>query len=205
MPLPHRDAEADPRSPNAAPIDAGLLARARSGDPGARSSLLSRSLGLLERRVRGWIRRDSRRVEVEDVVQETLVSAGRAIGRLRAADAGSFHSWLLRIAWTRWMDHLRRDLREEPTPEPAPAAGPVPAVVVVPGVRGAEVFGHVHDLAAQERLVVILRDFLGVPWDTTTFVLARATRKAARNVHARAHGRVRDDEPLGLLGRLFGR
>ena len=54
------------------------------------------------------MRRGCNRSEAEDAAQETLASVARQIGKFRADPAmGSFHAWVMRIAYCRIADQFR--------------------------------------------------------------------------------------------------
>jgi RNA polymerase sigma-70 factor (ECF subfamily) len=89
--------------------DADLAMRARSGDTAAFSVLVARH----EARVRRFVRRAAVH-EADDIAQEAFLKAWQR----RAAwnGSGSYLSWLMRIAWTTYLDHSRsarrRSVRE---------------------------------------------------------------------------------------------
>jgi len=64
------------------------------------------------------------REEVEDLVQETLLSAVASIGQLRQPEMAG--AWLLRILRRKWYDALRRRPRERAATASEPAAPDVP-------------------------------------------------------------------------------
>lgn len=67
-------------------------------------------VGLYWRPVMGVaIRRGCNHSDAEDVAQDTVTSVARHIGRFRTDPAaGSFRSWVMRIAYCRIADHFRR-------------------------------------------------------------------------------------------------
>ena len=84
---------------------ATTLARARAGDQGAFSDLVNpyrRQLLVHCYRILGSVQ------DAEDVLQEVLLSAWRALGQF---DGGSFRAWLYRIATNRCLNYFRDDAR----------------------------------------------------------------------------------------------
>ena len=84
---------------------ATTLARARAGDQSAFSDLVNpyrRQLLVHCYRILGSVQ------DAEDVLQEVLLSAWRALGQF---DGGSFRAWLYRIATNRCLNYLRDDAR----------------------------------------------------------------------------------------------
>ena len=75
------------------PTDDDLLARLRAGDRSAFGDLVRAHRAAIVRAVRGYVANDA---EAEDVTQQALLKALRAIGEFRG-DA-SFETWLRKIA-----------------------------------------------------------------------------------------------------------
>ncbi|MEQ1510557.1 MAG: sigma-70 family RNA polymerase sigma factor [Sphingopyxis sp.] len=82
-----------------------LMARAQNGDAGAYRALLSSS----ESWLRGFFARRIAPHEVDDLVQETLISLHRK--RATYDPARPFLPWLAAIARYRWVDRLRQTYR----------------------------------------------------------------------------------------------
>lgn len=119
----------------------------------------------------------------EDLVQDTFVRATRALGGYRG---GHPRAWLLRIARTTALDHLRRRT-EVPAGDQLPdAAGADPDVVEQVTVRAA-----LARLSDDHRTVLVLRDDLGLPHDEVAAVLDR-TVGATRVLLHRARAAFRD-------------
>jgi len=81
------------RAPDAADTEAGLIARAQAGDIGAYERL---SGAYADRLFMLLLRLLGDRSEAEDVAQEVMLRAWRAIGRFRGQS--SYFTWLYRIA-----------------------------------------------------------------------------------------------------------
>jgi RNA polymerase sigma-70 factor (ECF subfamily) len=86
-----------------------LLARARAGDAECYTVLLRETARWLER----YFRRRIPPAELDDLVQDTLVSVHRKLASHDPERA--FLPWLAAIARYRWVDHLRRAYRAERT------------------------------------------------------------------------------------------
>lgn len=75
------------------------ISRASTGEPGARAALFERHAEKLRCYVAFRLGRAlARRVEVEDVVQETFLRAWRDVERAHLSGEGAFAGWLARIA-----------------------------------------------------------------------------------------------------------
>lgn len=82
---------------------ADLVARAQAGESRAQTLLVER----YTRRISGYVRSIIHQPDaVEDVVQMVFIKMFRRLGRLR--DAGSFESWLFRLARNTSVDFIRR-------------------------------------------------------------------------------------------------
>jgi RNA polymerase sigma-70 factor (ECF subfamily) len=107
---------------------ADLLRSARQGDAEAVNRLLERHRQALRRLVQMRLdRRIRRRVDVSDIVQETLVEASRRLAEYLKNPAMPFHLWLRHMARDRIIDAHRRHRvsarrsvdREQPLVAPA--------------------------------------------------------------------------------------
>ena len=191
--------------------DVSLLDRARAGDDAAFEALVAphrRELLVHCYRALGSMH------DAEDVLQEVLVSAWRALDRF---DGRSLRAWLYRIATNRCLNH-RRDASRRPRPADllAPdstAAGtssaddpwwlePYPDALLEAAELGPEarfdaresialsfVAGLQH-LPAQQRCVLVLRDVLGFPAREAAEILGTTTTSVnSALVRARAGSR----------------
>jgi DNA-directed RNA polymerase specialized sigma24 family protein len=175
-----------------------LLLRARRGDREALGELLRDHGALVRRRLTRVLRsRGARALDLDDVLQDVAVAACRTIGELRTPDPRAFRAWLMRVARNRATDVHRRGQRPEPAAgdDRASELG-APASLASAGgsvrrERSESGLSTLSVLAFEERLALVLRDFLGTAWGTTSFLLRRGTDSAARNCYARARTRVR--------------
>lgn len=142
----------------------------------------------------------------EDVLQDTLVVALRSLGRLRSTTREGTRSWVLAIARNRILDLSRQGRRRErpwrrtalppallASPDPRasdpPAREPTTDAGMIQREEAEVALRALGALAPDQRLCVVLRDLLGLPWQRVAFALRRS-RPAARKLHARAHGRL---------------
>jgi len=198
-----------------------VLARAQAGDGEAFRELVAPYRGEL---LAHCYRTLGSFTDAEDVLQEALLAAWRAIGNF---DGRSLRAWLYRIATTRCLNYLRSESRR-PQPPGLPGQSarraepvrsddpwwlePIPDVLIKDPAPGPEarydaresialsfVAGLQH-LPPRERAVLVLRDVLGFPAAEAAGILDTTT--AAVNsalIRARAGlrpGRDIRDVPL---------
>lgn len=184
----------DPRT------DAELVDAARGGDRVATEQLLARHAPAL---LRFSTRRCSDPVDAEDVVQEALVSAVRALPELRTDAAVA--PWLFTIA-RRACGRMRRRRSHAPSavlplddvdaeaPEPAPdhvAAGRELGASLEAGLRG---------LKERDREVLLLRDVEGLTAPEVAAILGIEVDAVKSRLHrARAALRERLEPTLGAV------
>jgi RNA polymerase sigma-70 factor (ECF subfamily) len=186
-----------------------LLARAQAGDERAFRALVEpyrRALQVHCYRMLGSPH------DAEDIAQETLLRAWRALGRFEPR--ASLQTWLFRIATNACLDEIeRRPRRPEPVePYPDELRGEADALIYDPAARYAlreglelALLAAIQLLPGRQRAVLILRDVLG--WtgpevaallDSTVASVNSALQRARATIDSalpeRAHGASDDDE-----------
>jgi RNA polymerase sigma-70 factor (TIGR02960 family) len=187
------------------------LDRARSGDGDAFESLVApyrRELLVHCYRSLGSMR------DAEDVLQEVLLSAWRALDRF---DGRAVRAWLYRIATNRCLNHLRDESRRPPPANRSTtfSAGitsaddpwwlePYPDVLSEPVTHGPEArydakesialcfVAGLQQLPAQQRAVLVLRDVLGFPASEAADILGTTTA-SVNSALIRARGGFRPE------------
>ena len=161
-----------------------------------------RLLRIIRAKMRPWLRE---RVEPEDVLQETLLTATeKAPTSVFDSHAGILR-WLSQIAQNRILDKVayfraqRRDSAREirpggphddeaPTPEPQTPSLDSPSQVLQRRELEALVDEHVQALEpAAFREAILQRDYYEASWEEVAQAIGRETAGAAREVHRRAH------------------
>jgi RNA polymerase sigma-70 factor (ECF subfamily) len=105
--------------------------------------------------------------DAEDMTQETLLRACRALPRYQVREGVSFEAWLYRIAVNCCRSRLRRKWYQVlPWPEPAPEIVAEPELQPERRLEQnewrSEVLRAVGSLSQKHRIVVILRYYLGL-------------------------------------------
>jgi len=189
------------------------LARAQAGDGEAFRELIEPYQGELQAhcyRILGSVQ------DAEDVLQEALLAAWRALGRF---DGRSLRAWLYRIATNRCLNYLRGESRRpRPVGLPDPESGrtglvrsddpwwlePYPDVLlgeVDPGPEarydaresiGLSFVAGLQDLPPQQRVVLVLRDVLGFSAADAAGILG-TTLAAVNSALIRARAGLRPD------------
>ena len=189
------------------------LARAQAGDGEAFRELIEPYRGELQAhcyRILGSVQ------DAEDVLQEALLAAWRALGRF---DGRSLRAWLYRIATNRCLNYLRGESRRpRPVGLPDPESGrtglvrsddpwwlePYPDVLlgeVDPGPEarydaresiGLSFVAGLQDLPPQQRVVLVLRDVLGFSAADAAGILG-TTLAAVNSALIRARAGIRPD------------
>lgn len=138
--------------------------------------------------------------DADDVVQEALVKAYRALGGFR--DGANFRAWLLKIVahetFNQNRSRRRRDARERVAALLGESTDAVdPATVALSGERRAELLSVVSGLSEPHRLVVTCRYLLDLDETETATVLGWPRGTVKSRLH-RALRRLRtelDDAP----------
>ena len=156
--------------------DEVLAERAGGGEVAAFAALVARH----EPRVRRFVRRAAGHA-ADDIAQEAFLKAWQRRGDWRGQ--GSYVGWLLRIAWTTFLDHdraaRRRAVREaglvsdEPTPDPELTLAVGQALAALPArERAAAELCFAQGFSHGEAAAV-----LGLPLGTLKSAVARARAK----------------------------
>jgi len=152
--------------------EAGMLAASRAGDPDAFSDLVR----LHQRRVFRLAGRFFRKHEdVEDVAQETFLTAWRKLGTYKAK--APFEHWITRVCLNCCYGRLRRQ-----KPATLPIEQDVEAQGADPDAR-LEVERLLRELKPEERFILLLLD--GEGWSVAE--IANRLGWTAVNVKVRAH------------------
>lgn len=105
--------------------------------------------------------------DLDDIVQETLISAAGSISSLRAERDGAMPNWLLTIARHKVADNYRRSqTRSQALPDGEPAAGisaegPDVPEIVAQRDRDRRLREAMRELTADQEEVLVLRFVLG--------------------------------------------
>ena len=149
-----------------------LLLQAREGDHAAFEGLVEIYKPRLEAFVRWKLGSDlRRRVEVDDIVQETLAGAFDSIATLRSPDESAFFRWLTAIANHVIFNEARRQRRRPTVPFECDAAADGKAATSDPspseGMRRDERFERLERaldaLRPDHREVIVLARIEGLP------------------------------------------
>jgi RNA polymerase sigma-70 factor (ECF subfamily) len=141
--------------------DQQLLSSIASGDSGAFAAFYDRHAGRVLGLLRRWLGHPD---SAEDVLQETFWQVWRRAGQYDARRSPP-EAWLVLLARSRALDHLRRQ------PPPAASAWPEPAATDEPGSalersESAELVRRaLSQLPAEQRSAITLAFFAGLTYE----------------------------------------
>ena len=148
--------EKDKNNLNPVYSDADIVGRCNAGDTDAFGILMSRHEGSLRRKI---YRFGIRQPITEDIEQEVWIRAFQKLGDLR--DGASFKAWLMQVADTTCLGHIRRDKRRDalvPIVDVDLASVEVTASGIGDPIKDLATFtGLLVDLPAQYSEVIMLR------------------------------------------------
>ncbi|HUX68633.1 MAG TPA: sigma-70 family RNA polymerase sigma factor [Terriglobales bacterium] len=183
-------------------LDLELIEALRRGEAGAEERFLK---AYYERIFSFGMMVCGHREDAEDITQESLVAALKSVKDLRSA--GAFHVWLFRIV--RNACYRQRSLQKhgeheavamEELAETAPASGAAwPEQMLLQEETRRMVQAAIATLPAQDRLVVLLRDFE----ELSTAEVGKIMELKAAAVKMRLH-RARRKLRAALLGHQAG-
>lgn len=162
--------------------DAGLVDRARQGDPEALDELVRRHHAAVYRTALGILRDED---QAQDAAQETFLKALRGLEAFRGESA--FRTWLVSIVVNEARAALRRTGRraEMPLEEAVPLEprGSNPADQALQGIQLDRVRVCLDRLPEKQRLAVELRIFEGMSFREVGQVIASSEGAARVNYH----------------------
>jgi RNA polymerase sigma-70 factor (ECF subfamily) len=171
------------RTEAAGSSDNELIVRAQQGDAAAFAALYDRFADRVYRHV---VYRIGNRHDAEDLTQQTLINAWRAIGRYRITEV-PFFAWLVTIAQNLVATYARRNRGREFEPlEPDPPffdPDPEPPELAERSFTQETVRRAVAELPNEQQQVVVMRYLDGLDYS----VVARALGKTENNVRVIAH------------------
>src|SRR5712691_3624654 len=162
----------------AVPTDAALIAAWQGGDEQAAAELVRRHARALARFLAGA---GAPEADLEDLVQDTLIRAFRAVDRFRGQC--QFRTWLLTIGGNVLKDHGRRAARHKVVPldEGLAARDGDPHERAEAGEAEARLAAGVSELPRLQREVFLLRAQQGLEYGEIAAALA--TTPGAARVH----------------------
>jgi DNA-directed RNA polymerase specialized sigma24 family protein len=185
--------------------DEALFALAKKGDRAALASVIKRNEAELLRRIRARMNRSLRAtVDPSDILQETAIVALHSLSRTSSSRADELLPWIAGIAANR-VRRLARSLRPRVRPR-RDSSLPRSFLVQVPngvleslwasdaGVEARDPCAWLRGLRPDQKLILVLRDRLGLTWGTVAFVMDRRI-DASRMLRLRAARRLQTCMP----------
>jgi RNA polymerase sigma factor (sigma-70 family) len=170
-----------------------LLVAARGGDGQALGSLLEVAHEDLHAAAAGVVRHALRGDHpLDDVYGDAMLAVVREIHSLRATNYVGFRYWFASIA----RNHLRRMLRRARARPGQHGVDELPErevrLPILPARECAFVRNALERLPRSQQVAFVLRGGLALTWTTIGFVIERRAPPAARLMHYRALGRVKE-------------
>jgi RNA polymerase sigma-70 factor (ECF subfamily) len=151
-------------------------------------------LPVVERFARGRLpQRARRRMETDDLVQETLVNVLRQLGELDTADPEKLRNYLLLAIRNRVRDEIRRAERGEirnGAVADGPDSGPSPLDDTIESEERRQYRAALLNLPEAERDLIIGRIELGLPFEELALATGHPSAAAARMATRRASLRL---------------
>jgi RNA polymerase sigma-70 factor (subfamily 1) len=191
-----------------------LVFQVKKGDNSALNELFRRYLPRLRRVVRIKMGPRLRQcLDPDDLVQETYMVAMSKVSELEIRSQASIMQWLTKIAEYQirnkisYIQAQKRDPSRERhirTGDPPSAdshisgvvvqhEGPTPSQILSRSELEELIDACVERLEPQDyREVILLRDYYGSDWEVIREQMDRPTVEAARELHRRAHGKLRE-------------
>jgi RNA polymerase sigma-70 factor (ECF subfamily) len=184
------------------------LRRAKEGDREALNDLLERYLPRVRSAVAVLVGQlPSQIADLDDILQEVLISAADSLGRFESRSDGTFMSWLATIALNKVRDRKRHALRikrgagrvqaiddvfaTSAADVPLPARDPRPSQMLrAREIEEAELQALLQ-LDDRYREVIVYRDLLGMSHEEIAAKLGFKTPSPARALYSRAKAKLR--------------
>lgn len=178
-------------APSMPAVEAGLIARAASGDASAFHRLVEQHRSMVYRMAYQFA---GNHHDAEDIAQEVFIKVYRSLDRFRQ-DA-QLSSWLYRIVMNACIDHRRRrpaGVGPSSTAEPearllnTPEVSPGPEARAYAGEIGAVLQCEIRRLPPGQRVVFLMRHYEGLKLSEIAAALGLAEGTVKRQLHAAIH------------------
>ncbi len=172
-------------------FDAGLLARAASGDASAFQRLVEQHRSMVYRMAYQFA---GNHHDAEDIAQEVFLKVYRSLDRFR--QDSQLSSWLYRIVMNACIDHRRRDgVAGAPIRGPeqeervlnTPEASPGPEARAYAGELNEVLQCEIRRLPPGQRVVFLMRHYEGLKLSEIARALGLAEGTVKRQLHAAVH------------------